>query len=83
MEGSINAYLALRVGIVAQAYLGMEVPQTKNFIRKNASLQSLSYLGNIIADNSKLVAKTIVTSVKKAGSKTARKIFKKSKPKTI
>ncbi len=82
MEGSVNAYLSLRVGIVTQAYLGMEVPQTKSFIRKNASLQSLSYLGNIISDNSKLVAKTIVSSVKKAGANTARKIFKKSKPKT-
>lgn len=79
MEGSVNAYLTLRVGIVTQAYLGMEVPQTKNFIRKNASLQSLSYMGSIIADNSKLVAKTIASSVKKAGSNTARKFFPKKK----
>lgn len=77
MEGSINAYLTLRVGIVTQAYLGMEVPQTKSFIRKNASLQSLSYMGSIIADNSKLVIKSIASSVKKASSNTAKKWFGK------
>lgn len=77
MEGSINAYLTLRVGIVTQSYLGMEVPQTKSFIRKHASLQSLSYMGSIIADNSKLVIKSIATSVKKASSNTAKKWFGK------
>ncbi|MDO5027493.1 MAG: DUF697 domain-containing protein [Tissierellia bacterium] len=78
MEGSVNAYLALRVGLVSQAFLGMEVPQSKNFIRKNASLQALSYMGSIIGDNSKLVVKTMVAGVKKAGSKTAKKWFKKN-----
>lgn len=78
MEGSLNSYLALRVGIVTQAYLGMEVPQSKSFIRKNASLQSLSYMGSIISGNSKLVIKAVVSSVKKAGSKTAKKWFGKT-----
>ena len=77
MEGSLNAFLALRVGIVAQSYLGMEVPQSKGFIRKTSSLHSLTYMRDIIKDNSRLVVSTIVNSVKKAGSNTAKRWFRK------
>lgn len=76
LEGSLNAFLTLRVGIIAQSYLGMEVPQSKNFIRRNASLTSVRYMGSIIKENSKLVIKTIASSVKKAGGQKVKNIFR-------
>ena len=76
MEGSLNAYLTLRVGIIAQSYLGMESPQTKSFIRRHASLQSVGYMGSMIKDNGKLVIKTIINGAKKATSDKARKFLK-------
>ncbi|NLW52741.1 MAG: DUF697 domain-containing protein [Tissierellia bacterium] len=80
LEGSLNAFLTLRVGIITQSYLGMEVPQSKSFIRRNASLTSVKYMGSIIKDNSKIVLKTIANSVKKVGAQKAKSIFK-PKPK--
>lgn len=75
MEGSVNALLSLRVGAISQAYLGMESPQTKTFIKKYASLLSLKYLGSIVRDNSKVVVKTMAKSAKNATTGVARKIF--------
>lgn len=75
MEGSLNALLTLRVGIITQRYLGMEVPESASFIQKNASLQALSHLGNIIKDNGKLVAKSMFNAAKNATSSTAKKWF--------
>ena len=75
MEGSLNALLTLRVGIIAQSYLGMEKPETKSFIQKNASLQAFAQMGKIIKINGKLVAKSIVKATKNVASSTAKRWF--------
>lgn len=75
MEGSVNALLTLRVGAISQAYLGMEAPQTKSFIKKHASLLSLKYLGSIVRDNSKVVVKTMAKGAKNATTGVAKKLF--------
>ena len=80
MEGSVNAFLTLRVGLVTQSYLGMEVPQTRALIKRNASTQAISYMGSIIKDNGKFVIKAIGKSVKKATGRTAKRWFGKSDP---
>lgn len=77
MEGSINAFLTLRVGIITQSYLGMEVPQSKRFVKRSSSLQAVSYIGAIVKDNGKIVASKVAQSIKNAGSKTAKKWFGK------
>lgn len=83
MEGSINAFLTLRVGIIAQSYLGMEVPQSRNFIKRNSSIQAVGYMGSIVKDNSALVVKKIGKSIKSAGSRTAKRWFGKKEEVTI
>lgn len=75
MEGSLNAYLSLRVGLITQSYLGMEKPETKSTIKHHASRKSASYLSSIISDNSKVVVKSVMSLVKKAGTTAARRIF--------
>lgn len=76
MEGSLNALLTLRVGIITQSYLGMEKPESKSFIQKNASLQALGQIGIILKDNGKIVAKSVMRAAKKASSNTAKRWFK-------
>lgn len=73
MEGALNAFFILRIGSIAQSYLGMETPETKVQIRKRASRLAIANLGGIIADNGKLVVKAVTRAVRKAGSRTARK----------
>ncbi len=75
MEGALNAFFILRIGSIAQSYLGMETPETKVQIRKRASRLAIANLGGIIADNGKLVVKAVTRAVRKAGSRTARKWF--------
>ena len=67
MEGSINAFLTLRVGLIAQTYLGMDRNEEKNKIRRSASVNSISYMGEILSNNSKVVVKSIGSAVKNAG----------------
>lgn len=73
MEGSLNALLALRVGIVAQSYLGMENPQPKSFIRRQSSLQAIGYMSSILKDNGSFIVKSVVNAVKKTGKRTFSK----------
>lgn len=75
MEGSLNALLTLRVGIITQSYLGMEKPESKSFIQKNASLQAFGQMGKIIKINGKLVAKSIFKATKNVASNTTKRWF--------
>lgn len=75
MEGAINAFLTLRVGFIAQAYLGMERPKPKNVIQRQASLQAVKELGLIIKDSGKSVVKAFMDRVKRTARDTAKGWF--------
>lgn len=75
MEGSINAFLTLRVGLITQAYLGMESPQAKNTVRFHTSRAAIKEMGAIIKDNGKLVVKVMAKATKNAGVGTAKRWF--------
>ena len=75
MEGAINAFLTLRVGFIAQAYLGMERPKPKNVIQRQASLQAVKELGIIIKDSGKSVVKAFMDRVKRTARDTAKGWF--------
>lgn len=79
MEGSLNALLTLRVGIITQSYLGMEKPESKNYIQKNASFQALGQIGKILKVNGKVVAKSMVKATRNASSNVAKRWFKTDK----
>lgn len=78
LEGSLNAYLTLRVGVITQMYLGMETPQSKSLIRRSASVTALAHLGTIVKENGSQLVKTMGKSAKKAGKKVTGKWFRKS-----
>lgn len=75
MEGSVNAFLTLRVGLITQAYLGMEKREDRSYIRRSAAMQSLTHMGSIIKENGKVIVKTVANAVKKSSMGTAKKWF--------
>lgn len=75
MEGAVNSFLTLRVGIITQDYLGNIQPVNKQSIRRNASIESVKYMGSIINNNAKTIIRTVGNAVKKTGVTTAKKWF--------
>ncbi|MGF3214852.1 DUF697 domain-containing protein [Facklamia sp. P12945] len=73
LEGSINALLTLRVGIVTMDYLGSLKDADNQVIKRSATIESTKLLGQIIKDGSLKVIQTIVKSVKKTGIENSKK----------
>ena len=66
MEGTVNAFLTLRVGLIAQNYLGSAQDLEKSSLRRKTSTQALRYMGSIIKANSAVVLKTVGNAAKNA-----------------
>lgn len=67
VEGTANAYLTLRVGIVCQSYCRSIMAVDRREVRRNASVAAASMLGSIVSASGASVIKTIVATVMKAG----------------
>ena len=83
MEGAVNAFLTLRVGIITQDYLKGAHSQSPQEIRRSASMQSFKYMGTIIKSNSKTIVETFAKTVKKASLDTTKKWLKWSKSEDV
>lgn len=66
MEGSVNALLTLRVGIVTRKYLTAMTNPSRKFLRRASSLQAAGMLGGIIRTNSVTIIKSFAGAVKNA-----------------
>lgn len=66
VEGSVNALLTLRVGIVADRYLSSPGNLDKAALRKGAFYEATGHLGSIIANNGVKIIKSITNATKKA-----------------
>lgn len=73
MEGSINALLMLRVGLITQKYVSSITKVEKRTIGKSATIQACGLLGSLITDNSKRIVDAIYNSVKNATADAIRK----------
>ncbi|MRJ47772.1 DUF697 domain-containing protein [Fundicoccus ignavus] len=76
MEGAVNAFLTLRVGLIAQNYLGSAQPLEKSSLRRTTSSQAIRYMGSIIKSNSSLVLKTVGNAAKNASFNKAKRWLK-------
>jgi len=65
MEGSVNAFLALRMGEVAIGYSGSITKPERGVVRKSASLKALKSLRTIVKENGKEVLKALFNASKK------------------
>lgn len=76
MEGAVNAFLTLRVGIICQDYLKGVRSESRQGIRRSASMQAVKYMGSILKTNSKVVIESIGRTIKRAGVDSTKKWFK-------
>lgn len=76
MEGTVNAFLTLRVGLIAQNYLGSAHELEKGSLRRATSTQALRYMGSIIKSNSSVVLKTVGNAAKNASIGKAKRWLK-------
>lgn len=73
MEGSINALLMLRVGLITQRYLSSITKVDNRTIGKSATIQACNLLGTLISENSKRIVDAIYNSIKNATADAIRK----------
>ncbi|GAA0890650.1 hypothetical protein GCM10009122_03290 [Fulvivirga kasyanovii] len=86
LEGSTNAFLTLRVGIVTQRYCGSWDIADRKTIRKNSFITASALLKNLVLESSGKVVTSVMTAIKDAGKNTIRSsvkgvtgIFKRNK----
>lgn len=73
LEGSTNAFLTLRVGIIAQNYCGATHPNfDKRTLRKNAFSQASVMLRGLVVESSGKVVKSVMKAMKDAGKSTIK-----------
>jgi hypothetical protein len=70
VEGTANAYLTLRVGVICQSYCSSLTPIGKKAVRRSATVAAAAMLGSIAGSSAAVVAKAIGAAAKRAGEST-------------
>lgn len=70
IEGSANAFLTLRVGVIAKKYCGSMEIYDRRKMRKSAAAEASVMLKSIVLESSGHVINTIIKATKKAGMDT-------------
>ncbi len=71
-EGSTNAFLTLRVGIIARQYCSCTGTWEKRLVRRNATVEAAKMLNKVAADGTTRVLAGVVTAAKNAGIQTLK-----------
>lgn len=72
LEGSTNAYLTLRVGVVAQRYCGQTEVTDRKSIRSSSYVVAASMLRTIVMRSSGQVVSSIMRAMKNAGKRSVQ-----------
>jgi hypothetical protein len=70
LDGTANAFLTLRVGLICQNYCRCINATNRNIIRRNSSLAAASMLGAIVLASAGTVSKAMIAAAKRAGEAT-------------
>jgi hypothetical protein len=65
LTGSANAFLTLRVGMIARQYCSTLVVEDRRVLRRSASAQAAMMLGGIASYGAKTLVKSVATASKK------------------
>ncbi len=76
ISGSANAFLTLRVGIIARKYSGSMVRKERSIIRKSASLEAARYLSLIVMNSAGNISRSIVNAAVKSPGKISRDVIR-------
>ncbi len=66
IEGSANAFLTLRVGIIARSYSQAITQPDRAEVKRYAIIEACGLLGKVVGENSVELARAIMRSAKKA-----------------
>lgn len=73
LQGSVNAFLTLRVGIICRQYCSSTKLPSRFSIRKNAFAEAALLLGNLVTRGSSQVVKGILKALGKRGMNTVKR----------
>lgn len=74
LEGTANAFLTLRVGVICQRYCASLTTFNRKAMRRYASVTAASMLGAIVSSSAMVVSKAILSAAKKAGVGTVESV---------
>lgn len=72
LEGSTNAFLALRVGIITKKYCGCNEVISRSAIRRRAFMEAAGQLRSIVMESSNRIMSGVLKATKKAGVDTLK-----------
>ena len=73
LQGSINAFLTLRVGIICRQYCSSSKLPARFSIRKNAFAEATLLLGNLVTRGSSKVVKGVLKALGRRGVNTMKR----------
>ncbi|MCK4894797.1 MAG: DUF697 domain-containing protein [Calditrichia bacterium] len=76
ISGSTNAFLTLRVGIIARKYCGNILKKERGLIRKSASLEAARYLSMIVMSSAGNISRSIVNAAVKSPGRISRDVLR-------
>lgn len=72
IEGSANAFLTLRVGMITKEYCSSLVKQEKRQLRRAAAVQAASMLGKVLSESAYTVTKVVFKAARRASTRPLR-----------
>jgi len=76
LTGAANAYLALRVGVIAQKYCGTLLRIERRAVRSSATIEAARLLSLIVVNSAGSISKAIMNAAIKSPGKISRNIIK-------
>ncbi len=74
LDGTANAYLTLRIGIICQRYCASLTMASRRAVRRSASVAAAAILGSIVTESAAVVTQAILNAAKKAGVGTVESV---------
>ncbi|MDW7739344.1 MAG: DUF697 domain-containing protein [Bacillota bacterium] len=72
IQGSSNAYLTLRVGVITKQYCSSLVKPEKTQLRHAAAVQAAALLAKVLSESTYIVTKAVIKATAKAGKRPFR-----------
>lgn len=67
LDGTANAFLTLRIGVICQKYCASLTTANRKAVRRWASVVAAGMLGTIVSESAGVVSRAILNAAKKAG----------------
>ncbi len=72
IQGSANAYLTLRVGVITRQYCSSLVSQERSSLRRIAAVEAASLLAKVLGESTYNISRAVLRATAKAGTRPIR-----------